>query len=595
VTWTLELAANAAASSWTDIGGIVERSSIRMGGQAANGAAGTGFGFNLDDDAASRTIPARRVVRLTIGSTVVGRGRVASKAVHRGTRFDGDARRFDVELGDANMHLQGIPIDGWKRPAETDVVRMQALAATYLAGSPRASTNLATTYLSTGDPVTLPAHRYDATNPLGVIDEITRATGKFAFITADDEIFYDAPTSTAYAASLSVTDVSPNMTSSFPPDPSDGSPGSQDGSEFLSGATGRYGSAGSVTDIRSSAETAHDYWREVINLEATASAGATRELTGIMDQRSQEEERFTFGIHLTEAQITLIKYGMTFSFRVADAAVTSARVVRASQITYEELGEGAWLLHVLAGFPEKLAPRLGRGKPNDAPFDGSQDQHYYFGTFTFASDDVGSARGVGYGSTVYSDANLDLVNFADGTIWTYAMGMIINEGSGGSNADYAPSIGVGTVNFGGHSIASWAHNLISGGSVPPFTIGISGSFTISIGAGGMAAVVAAVSAGDHVPKTTNVTFWVDPDGWVVPSPTRGQQVLNDVATSNADGTTTTYNTRGNDPFRAGTMHVKVNGVDWTKQITSYDASAGTVTLAYAPKIGSTVILEWVAA
>lgn len=366
MTWTLEVASNAAASSWTDVTDVVDRTSVRMGGQVGP-SAGTSYGFDLDDDAAAVSMPSRRVARMTIGSTVVGRGRVVSSGVSRGTMFHGDARAFDVEVADANGHLQGIIVDGWERPAETDVDRMIALADDFLSGSPRASTDLAQTYIDSGNTIMLEAKRYDADNPLGVVEDLCRASGKIAFITADDEIFYDVDTSTVYAAGLSVTDVTPNLSTEFPPD----SPtGTYDGSEFLSGAIGKYGTAdppASITDTRSTPEAAHDHWREVLYLAGGTSGTATRELTGILNNQSRDEERFDFGLKLTEAQIDLVKYGMTASFRSAACAVTTPRTIRIARIEYEELGDEIWMLHCQGGFPDKLVRRITKVPRDNSP------------------------------------------------------------------------------------------------------------------------------------------------------------------------------------------------------------------------------------
>src|SRR5688572_33487197 len=99
---------------------------MRWGGTARDGEVGTGFGFDLDDDAGTVTLPSKRVIRWTVGGTVRARGRVTAKGVARGGTVVDDARQFDVEVDDANTHLYGIVVHGWVRPEETDVARITA-------------------------------------------------------------------------------------------------------------------------------------------------------------------------------------------------------------------------------------------------------------------------------------------------------------------------------------------------------------------------------------------------------------------------------------------------------------------------------------
>lgn len=360
MTWTLEVASNAAASSWTDVTALVDRKTWRIGGECPGGGqAGTGFGFDFADDAAAYEFPARRVVRFTIGSTVCGRGRVAVKDLGRGTAFVGDTRQYAVNFTDGNAHLQGIPVHGWDRPAETDVARITALCADFLAGSPRASTDLATTYLSSDGPVDLEAKVYDSTNPAGVVAEIERIAGKLFFVTVDDEVFYDRVDSANYNASLSVTDSSPNLTSSFPPI-ADGPVGTQDGSELYSGLGLTYGNPSTtIYGGDSTAESDHDYWQEIVNSDATTSEQAAAELASLLEFRKVEEDRFRFAIRLTEAQVDLVKYGQNISFRSAAAGILSPITIRIARLVWEEFAPGIYLAHIENA---KLAPRLGRGQ-----------------------------------------------------------------------------------------------------------------------------------------------------------------------------------------------------------------------------------------
>jgi hypothetical protein len=76
-------------------------------------------------------------------------------------------------------------------------------------------------------------------------------------------------------------------------------------------------------------------------------------------------------------------------------------------------------------------------------------------------------------------------------------------------------------------------------------------------------------------------------------PDTGQDVV-DVPTS-GDGTTTTYTTDNGFAYRPGSLHVLVNGLDWTPDVTESDPTTGAYELAYAPPLGSTVRVFYVAA
>jgi hypothetical protein len=367
VTATIEVATNAAATTWDDISDAVERTSMRFGGIAYNGEIGQGFGFDLKDPSAIYSLPARRVVRITVGGNILFRGRVLAKGVSRGLARAGDAREFDVELVDANAHLYGIIVDGWVRPAETVAARVQALLDTFLSGSPRASTNLADTYFNDAIVYSLPAKTYTDTDPNGVLDHVARMAACIYHVAVDgddDALFFDVPTSPADAAGLSVTDVSPNYTTSFPPR-IENAQATQDGAELTTGLRLKYGDAqppAFIDVVDAAAEAAHDYWRVPVFSGGASTVGeATTEANGVLTEVKTEELRFGFSILLDESQTDLIRAGQTFSVRSAGAGVTTPRTVRAGRVEWEEAGAGdKWFCHIESGPLERIARRLDR-------------------------------------------------------------------------------------------------------------------------------------------------------------------------------------------------------------------------------------------
>jgi hypothetical protein len=133
-------------------------------------------------------------------------GRIGTKDYTRGVQKADRAREVVMQCGDRNEELQDIIVDAWDRPEESDVTRVLALLADYLDGSPRTTTVIADTYVSSDGPVTLPARLYDGTNPRSILQEIAQFANKEFFVTIDDELWYDVATSDSYVAGLRISD-----------------------------------------------------------------------------------------------------------------------------------------------------------------------------------------------------------------------------------------------------------------------------------------------------------------------------------------------------------------------------------------------------
>jgi hypothetical protein len=156
-------------------------------------------------------------------------------------------------------------------------------------------------------------------------------------------------------------------------------------------------------------------------------------------------------------------------------------------------------------------------------FDATKDRHYFFGTFTYPSDHAGSSDGVG-GATLYADCNRPNAYFPPGSHWTYAVGMILAGGTP-PDADYSPSFGIGHDEPGPGQVDHYAVQLLNNSDgTPPMTIGKSGTMNVG-NHGGTWEAVSSAAAGRHQPKTVNVTFWFDPEGWDPPEPANGQSVF----------------------------------------------------------------------
>lgn len=351
----------------TDITSVVDPGSIALAGQAHVGEPTSGT-FDVDDDAGTQAFGTYKIVTLEEDAPVGGpvtmaRGRVIARSPGRGSAPMGSARRWRVSVNDQNMHFRGIRVQA-SRPAETDVQRVQWLRTTYLAGTPRASTNLATTYLSTSNPVAMAPKTYDRTDVYEVISDCAAVAGKEFFVTVDDELFYDLPTSTAYAAALSITDDEPDLETSFPPI-WEGDAGTIDGSETYTAINLSYGANNNQWLADGPAIAAMDWWDANVQDDRTMSyAEAGARVSAMLGERKTDEERYRCSVLLRDDQVGLVKTGQTLSFRAAAAAISVDRTMRVSRIAWSVYGPGQYLAHLELGFPEKILPRLpSRGDP----------------------------------------------------------------------------------------------------------------------------------------------------------------------------------------------------------------------------------------
>lgn len=368
---TVQLASNAAATTWDSLHPYIAWPGMQLGGVANNCEIGTGSGFDLDDDAGTRVMPVKRVVRsiedATVSPTTLFRGRVSDKGTARGKMPMADAKQFDVSLDDIQADFRGIVVDGWSRPAETDVARVHAVVAAFLSGDPRPSTVIDdTTYVPNTNLVFLPAKKYDETDPAGVLQDCATSAGKQVFATVDQELFYDLDTSVAYAALLSITDDGPDLADSFPPiEPH----AREEGNEFFTGAIMKYGTSGRAEAVRSAAEVAHDYWRTIYNDPGAFSSTAATRLGTFLDNRSIEEYTATCSIALRADQVDKIKFGQTVSFRSAAADQYDPIILRVASLYWEPVGQDMYIAHLELGIPQKMRPRVPRptAPPDDGP------------------------------------------------------------------------------------------------------------------------------------------------------------------------------------------------------------------------------------
>jgi hypothetical protein len=154
-------------------------------------------------------LSSHNVVEFIDGPITVWRGRVEAQDVGRGEVQLADRyREWTLTCSDYNADLQGIVVHQWVRGAETDVARVTALAAAYLAGSPRATTNLnASTYVPNTNTVSLVAETYSQQYVADVLNSIALTANKQYFVDALGNLHYDTINSSAYPSGLRISDL----------------------------------------------------------------------------------------------------------------------------------------------------------------------------------------------------------------------------------------------------------------------------------------------------------------------------------------------------------------------------------------------------
>jgi hypothetical protein len=363
-----EIATNADATAWEDITGLVNWETARFGGTADRGAIDTGSGFDLLDDAGTRTLPKRRRVRVTetdtAPDTIIWQGRTVGATLARGVIVTEDSKRFDIQLTDVNSDFGGIGFAGSPRPAETDIQRIQYLLDTHLQGQNRPSTDIADTYFSSGTPINLVAHTYEGVQPIDWFNHITESTGKQFFLTNLYELYYAVVNDTSYAAGISITDDGFDFSTSFPP----GGPpqATEDGTEMFTRVRFRYKDNRLVTVVRSAVEAAHDRWGTAIVDESVASVNAaTTRANRFLDEFDHEATTFQCYVDLPSTMVAELSWGMTISFRSAACGILSPTTFRVSRCSWQLITPGIWRAHLELNFPTKFGKRsVGGGSGN---------------------------------------------------------------------------------------------------------------------------------------------------------------------------------------------------------------------------------------
>jgi hypothetical protein len=411
-----------------DVAGVLNLAAVRPTSAAFRGEQGAGQ-MEVDDPDFDDFFASLKIVRITddaSGSTKhLFRGRVISKNYGRGPYAADDSRVIALNVQDSNWDLRRLRVHQWSRPAETGRARVIALLAYILNGSSstvtnatkRPSTVIASTYVPNTNTVTMEARVYDATDPVAVLDDCARAEGKDYFVFVDDagnmHLFFDRPTSTALACTLSITDDDPDLVTEFAPIV-EGMAGDEDGTELLSGGAliPSSGNAGIVTESRAGIIAAHDVAEETVYDSGAGSDAATR-LDAFLDERENEELRYRVSIEVPASQAHLIRAGQTISLRSAACGVLSPLVVRIARLELEILVPGdEYRLNMELAFPDKLTPRIqsiGQG----SILQKNPDATFVDGGYSVTADNVFTSTAlIEGGDTVWTGTPSNLPGYA---------------------------------------------------------------------------------------------------------------------------------------------------------------------------------------
>lgn len=367
----------------------------------------TGNSLNLPAGLTFKTLPAKSLFIIRVGSDFLFRGRIGIKNYSRDDQHVERYRQVECQLHDTNWDLDHISVHAYPRPAETDKQRAQGLIASYLSGSPRRTTDLnGSNFISASNTVTLPAQTYNRTSPLEILREVAISANKQFFVTGDSQgggsLFWDGNDSTAYACTLSISDRQSevNYTTVFPPIWNVGPASTEDGSELISAVRLFYGAGEDKYVDVSDPVIASQYGYAAENLSddtALSIAVATNRANAILNHRQYEDKTVNVTIGpLTDAQVVLVKHGQIINVkaRAITYADDQAYPMRIGQCRFTTPVPGTWFAHLQLGRPWKMQPYSKGTKP----------------TFNPACVDFAGAVSLG------SNANNDGLNYPAGVV-----------------------------------------------------------------------------------------------------------------------------------------------------------------------------------
>jgi len=661
MTVKVEIASDADATTWEDITDLVYLETARWAGTASRGEIDTGSGFNWRDDAGTRVIPWRRRVRVTEDATtpdtVIWQGRTVGDEVRRGPVLTDDAKMFDVNLVDVNADFGGMPFAGVQRPAESDVDRIDYLLDTYIgSGQNRPSTVIGDAYFNRSIPYALTAHLYSGVQLIDWFTHMTDTTGRDFFLTKDYDLFHDIPAATSYAATIAITDDSPDYSTSFPPILPEAT---EDATEMFTGVRFRWKS-GTVTVTRSSVETANDQWRTtVVDESVLSAAAATTKANVFLDEFDHSRTSFRCSVQLPADMVDALSWGMTVSFRSAAVGVLTPTTYRITRLSWGLVGEGMWQADMEINYASKFRRASNPGTPpvvGPVPFTPSPSQNQVVTVQEQVSQDIVFDSGAGWvtpgtgsllvlwhstrslktptapsGFTAHPSGTVDGMNdrggmfykIADGTESTITASMSAGDRHVATLVEFPgtwtlvdddETSGTGTgISAGTVTPTSGKRALIVGGVVDqtsdtPSSVTTAAGWTElcdrmadDSGFGPLSWMVYKIvssASGSYNPTGTASNAG---SGWggqtlafvTDDEPATPTQGQPVTETATGDGSTTSFTT--SHPYAAGSLVVTVNGINVDDAITETDPSTGDFDFDTAPPFGAEIVIRYLGA
>lgn len=334
----------------------------------------------------------------------LARGRVSGVEGYRYDKQYGDAVAYTVTSDDGNVDLRGLALrEAWVRSSESGRARVLALAAAFLDGDPRVTTVISTHLVASGGEVTMPAKTYPAgTNLTDILDDCAETEGKIYSVVIHHQssashlclLYIDEADHDTYACTLSITDTSPNLTTSFPPIWDQGPAFVSDAQEVVHGMVSRYGvdDDSFVLSEDTSKIASNDYWLEPYNdSQSQGTAQATSRIASISEGREVSRVTHQVTIKIPADMVDLIAAGMSIGIRSAASMgggyLGTTQTRRIAQLKWEQIApevgevEGHYYAHMQLDRPQRVVgtgPGLPVGpKPPTQPTAGSSLRLYH--------------------------------------------------------------------------------------------------------------------------------------------------------------------------------------------------------------------------
>lgn len=352
--------------------------------------------FTIDDDANTAYVPrAHNLVTVTENASgveyTIHLGRVAAGEGARGQVDYDVARILPVKSEDANVDLDGITLIGpWVRPVETGTVRVLAMGVAFLTGGVyRNSTNITvarwladgTGHLVKPHPVdgeaSMPAKTYPpGTRLVEILADCAETEGQAYGVVLHNSAsgahpclqYCEEDDWDVHPSTLSITDSSPNYTTSFPPMWDNGPAINREGQEVSTGLVVKWGTGDDsyvVTEDTALTDT-FDRWILPYNdsRAQTATAAANR-APHLLKGQNTEHVTHSLSIKIPASKVHLIRAGMSISLRAAASRNTETLGTSATrrvasvmmELDQPTIGgvEGQYLVHLQLARPQKIA------------------------------------------------------------------------------------------------------------------------------------------------------------------------------------------------------------------------------------------------